>query len=319
MADSTTAIDLSRLAPPTVVEQLSYEDIRAAGVARLLETLPSFDATVASDPAVKVLEVFAYREMLIRQTFNERARQVMLAYASDSNLDQLGSLLDVARLSGEADDAYRARIQLAPEAFSVAGPASAYRFYALSAAPTIADASVSSPRPDDIRALVLQVLAAHGAGAELVAAMTAALDGATWPGTVLISLLSSLGDGTASDAEIEAVEMAVADNEEVRPLTDWPRVSSATIVPYTIDIDLTVYAGPDEAVVLTAAQQAVDAYREGARKLGREITRAGLFGAAVVSGVHNAVINQPSADVPITRQQVGACLGTAVRIAARVD
>jgi phage-related baseplate assembly protein len=193
----------------------------------------------------------------------------MLAYASDSNLDQLGALLDVARLSGEADDAYRARIQLAPEAFSVAGPASAYRFYALSAAPTIADASVSSPRPDDIRALVLQVLAAHGAGAELVAAMTAALDGATWPGTVLISLLSSLGDGTASDAEIEAVEMAVAENEEVRPLTDWPRVSSATIVPYTIDIDLTVYAGPDEAVVLTAAQQAVDAYREGARKLGR--------------------------------------------------
>jgi phage-related baseplate assembly protein len=88
---------------------------------------------------------------------------------------------------------------------------------------------------------------------------------------------------------------------------------------YTIDIDLTVYAGPDEAVVLTAAQQAVDAYREGARKLGREITRAGLFGAAVVSGVHNAVINQPAADVPITRQQVGACLGTAVRIAARVD
>jgi phage-related baseplate assembly protein len=44
-------------------------------VARLLETLPSFDATVASDPAVKVLEVFAYREMLIRQTFNERARR----------------------------------------------------------------------------------------------------------------------------------------------------------------------------------------------------------------------------------------------------
>jgi phage-related baseplate assembly protein len=61
-------------------------------------------------------------------------------------------------------------------------------------------------------------------------------------------------------AEIEAVEMAVAENEDVRPLTDWPRVS-ATSCP-TIDIDLTVYAGPDEAVVLTAAQQAVEAYRE---------------------------------------------------------
>jgi phage-related baseplate assembly protein len=165
MADSTTALDLSRLPPPMVVEQLSYEAIRAAIVDQLVAELPAFDATVTSDPAVKVLEVVAYREMLIRQQFNERARQVMLAYATGSNLDQLGALLDVGRLEGEADTAYRARIQLAPEAFSVAGPASAYRFYALSAAPTIADASVAAPRPDDIRAVVMGCLAAQGAGA----------------------------------------------------------------------------------------------------------------------------------------------------------
>jgi phage-related baseplate assembly protein len=318
MVSSTSALDLSRLAPPEVVEQLSYEEIRGAIVDQLVAELPAFDATVASDPAVKVLEVVAYREMLVRQQFNERARQVMLAYATGSNLDQLGALLDVGRL-GEGDEAYRARIQLAPEAFSVAGPASAYRFHALSAAPTIADASVAAPRPDDIRAVVMGCLAAQGAGADLVAAMEAALDAMVWPGTVIISLLSSLGDGSASAAEIEAVEMAVADNEDVRPLTDWPQVVSASIVPYEIDIDLTIYTGPDETVVLSAAQQAVEAYRAGARKLGRSITRAGLFGAAMVSGVHNAVINQPATDVPITRQQVGACLGVAVRIAGHVD
>jgi phage tail P2-like protein len=89
--------------------------------------------------------------------------------------------------------------------------------------------------------------------------------------------------------------MAVAEDEDVRPLTDWPKVVSASIVPYEIDIDLTIYTGPDETVVLAAAQQAVEAYRAGARKLGRSITRAGLFGAAMVSGVHNAVINQPPA------------------------
>ncbi|GMM59905.1 baseplate assembly protein [Novosphingobium pituita] len=317
MVSSTSALDLSQLAPPEVVEQLSYEAIRAAIVDQLVAELPAFDATVTSDPAVKVLEVVAYREMLIRQQFNERARQVMLAYATGSNLDQLGALLDVGRLEGEDDTAYRARIQLAPEAFSVAGPASAYRFYALSAAPTIADASVAAPRPDDIRAVVMGCLAAQGAVADLVAAMEAALDAMVWPGTVIISLLSSLGDGSASAAEIEAVEMAVA--EDVRPLTDWPKVVSASIVPYEIDIDLTIYTGPDETVVLAAVQQAVEAYRAGARKLGRAITRAGLFGAAMVSGVHNAVINQPPADVPITRQQAGACLGVAVRIAGHVD
>jgi phage-related baseplate assembly protein len=49
----------------------------------------------------------------------------------------------------------------------------------------------------------------------------------------------------------------------MRPLTDWPKVVSASIVPYEIDIDLTIYTGPDETVVLAAAQQAVEAYRAG--------------------------------------------------------
>lgn len=319
MADSTTAIDLSQLPAPTVVEQMSYEDIRAAAVAKLVEDLPTFDATVLSDPAVKVLEVFSYREMLIRQTFNERARQVMLAYATGTNLDQLGALLNVARLPGELDDAYKARIQLAPEAFSVAGPASAYRYYALSAANTVADASVTSPRPSDIRNMVLGVLADHGADAGLVAAMTAALDGATWPGTVIVALLSSLGDGSASDDEIEAVELAIAEDEDVRPVTDLPQVRSAEIIEYEIDIDLTLFSGPDETVVLAAAQAGVEAYKVASRKLGRSITRAGLYAAAVVAGVQNALVNKPPADVAVGKLQCANCVGTAVRIAGRVE
>lgn len=319
MADSTTAIDLSQLPAPTVVEQLSYEDIRAQAVAKMVEDLPTFDATVTSDPAVKVLEVYAYRELLLRQQFNERAKQVMLAYATGSNLDQLGALLNVKRLTGEEDDAYKARIQLAPEAFSVAGPASAYRYYALSAASTVADASVTSPRPDDIRALVLGVLAEHGADAGLVAAMGAALDGVTWPGTVIVALLSAQGDGSASDDEIEAVELAIADDEDVRPVTDLPQVRSAEIIEYEIDIDLTLFSGPDETVVLSAAQAGVEAYKATSRKLGRSITRAGLYAAAVVSGVQNAVVNQPPTDVAVGKQQCANCVGTAVRIAGRVE
>ena len=319
MADSTTAIDLSQLPAPTVVEQMSYEDIRAQAVARLLEDLPTFDATVLSDPAVKVLEVFCYREMLLRQTFNERARQVMLAYAKGSNLDQLGALLNVARLPGEQDDAYKARIQLAPEAFSVAGPASAYRYYALSAANTLADASVTSPMPDNLRALMLGVLDDHGADAGLVAAVTAALDGAIWPGTVVVSLLSALGDGSASDDEIEAVELAVSADEDVRPLTDWPQVRSAEIIDYEIDIDLVLFSGPDETIVLATAQEGVEAYKAASRKLGRSITRAGLYAAAVVAGVQNALINMPVADVAISKTQCANCVGTAVRIAGRVE
>jgi len=224
-----------------------------------------------------------------------------------------------SRLPGEQDDPYKARIQLAPEAFSVAGPASAYRYYALSAANTLADASVTSPRPDNLRALMLGVLDDHGADAGLVAAVTAALDGAIWPGTVVVSLLSSLGDGSASDDEIEAVELAVSADEDVRPLTDWPQVRSAEIIDYEIDIDLVLFSGPDETIVLATAQEGVEAYKAASRKLGRSITRAGLYAAAVVAGVQNALINKPAADVAIGKTQCANCVGTAVRIAGRVE
>jgi phage-related baseplate assembly protein len=317
MADSTTALDLSRLPPPMVVEQLSYEAIRAAIVDQLVAELPAFDATVTSDPAVKVLEVVAYREMLIRQQFNERARQVMLAYATGSNLDQLGALLDVGRLAGEADGLSRAH---PAGARGVLGGRACQCLSVLCAFCRAHDCRCQRRRAPARR----YPRGGHGvSGRARGRGRTGRGDGGRarcdgLAGTVIISLLSSLGDGSASAAEIEAVEMAVAEDEDVRPLTDWPKVVSASIVPYEIDIDLTIYTGPDETVVLAAAQQAVEAYRAGARKLGRSITRAGLFGAAMVSGVHNAVINQPPADVPITRQQV-ACLGVAVRIAGHVD
>lgn len=47
----------------------------------------------------------------------------------------------------EADEHYRESIQLAPEAFSCAGPGGAYRYHAMRAHQDIADASVWRPKP----------------------------------------------------------------------------------------------------------------------------------------------------------------------------
>lgn len=136
LTTGSSSVDLSRLPPPTIVEQISYETILAGMTADLRARLPDFDATVESDPAVKILQVAAYREMLNRQQFNDRARGVMLAYARGSDLDQLAALVGVQRLvirpadpvtgaaaEMEPDDALRQRAVLAPESFSVAGPA----------------------------------------------------------------------------------------------------------------------------------------------------------------------------------------------------
>lgn len=100
MSSTFTALDLSQLPPPEVVEGLSFETILAEMTADLKARDPAFDALVESDPAMKILEVAAYRELLLRQRVNDAARGVMLAYAAGADLDHLGALFGVKRLTG---------------------------------------------------------------------------------------------------------------------------------------------------------------------------------------------------------------------------
>ncbi|MEG8027118.1 tail fiber domain-containing protein [Sphingomonas aerolata] len=83
---SPTTVDLSRFDPPTIVEQLDYEKIFQRKVARVQALLPSFDATIDSDPAVKVLQVATYDEILLRADFNERLQKSMVAYAASPEI-----------------------------------------------------------------------------------------------------------------------------------------------------------------------------------------------------------------------------------------
>jgi phage-related baseplate assembly protein len=290
-ASSSTAIDLSRLPAPSFLAPLSYEQERADLVAFFQTVLPEFDATIPSDPGVKLLELIAYYVMLKGQQFNERALQTMLAYATGADLDNLGALVNVERLiieeaSGsdtaiyESDADLRRRIQLAPESFSVAGPATAYRFHALSADATIADALATSPAP----------------------------------GEVLITILSRLGDGTATPDQIAAVE-AVVTSREVRPLTDMVTVASVELLTFTVLATLTLFHGPDAVVVLAAAEQRLAAYLADARKIGRPVTRSGIIAALHVEGVLNVTLAQPAADIMPDGTQLAHCTGTDVMVA----
>lgn len=93
-------IDISKLPAPQIIEELDYEMILAAMRAKLVELLPDWTAAeLESDPANKVLEVAAYRELLIRQRINEAARACMLAFAGGTNLDQLAGNFGVRRLA----------------------------------------------------------------------------------------------------------------------------------------------------------------------------------------------------------------------------
>jgi len=319
MSDTYTAVDLSRLPAPDVIEQISFEDVFAAMLADLRTRDPAFDALVESDPLYACLQVAAYRETLLRQDFNERLRGMMLAYASGSNLDHLGALMGVTRLqldpgdpaqnipaTWESDTDFRHRIQLAPEGFSVAGPEGAYIYHALSADADVLDASAASAAPDDIKALVLSVLDAHAAAGALVAAMTAALDAAKWPGDVDVTILSRTGDGTAPLPLVEAVAAALA-SDNVRPMTDAVAVRSATIVPYSVVAQLYTFAGPDSSLIVAASIARLQAYVEESHRLGRDIPRSALLAALHSEGVQRVELLSPAADIAISRSEAAYC------------
>ncbi|MBB3910531.1 baseplate assembly protein [Sphingomonas desiccabilis] len=269
---SSNAIDLSRFPAPTIVEQLTFEQILAELVESLRARLPAFDALVESDPVVKLLQVVAYRELLLRQGANDAARQLMVAYALGANLDHLAALVGVTRLPNEADDTLRQRAVLGPEGFSVAGPELAYIYHAKSADPGVLDASAISPAPGEVR----------------------------------VTVLSREGDGAASAALLDAVRERV-NAREVRPLGDLVTVASAEIRTFAVHATLYTFAGPDRSLVLTAAREQLDRYLAECRLLGRDVTMSGLYAALTVPGVQRVVLAAPTADVVCDYTQAAWC------------
>ncbi|KAF3999220.1 baseplate assembly protein [Glaciimonas immobilis] len=282
---STSAIDLSRLPVPNIVEALDFETILTEQLADLTARDPVFHGLLESDPAMKILQVTAYRELLMRQRVNDSARGLMLAYAMASDLDHLGALMDVPRLTVtpadpdkgtpavmETDADLRKRIQLAPHGFSVAGPEGAYIFHALGADSRVLDASATSPTP----------------------------------GTVIVTILSRDGDGTAS-ADLLAIVAARLAADDVRPLTDYVLVESAEIVRYQVRAKLFTFPGPDAAVVVAEAQRRMAQYVVEAHRLGRGPTLSGLYAALHVDGVERVALSVPDADLNITRRQAPFC------------
>lgn len=160
----------------------------------------------------------------------------------------------------EDDERYRARIRLAPESISTAGPRGAYEFWAKSADPEISSISVTSPAPGEVLVCVL-------------------LQGGEIPTQEIIS----------------KVQAALSD-ERRRPLTDHVTVQAPTQVDY--DAILTYYVAfadqTKESIIRTAVENAVLAYTEWQRaELGRAINPDQLRKLILDAGAYRAVLTAP--------------------------
>lgn len=315
-------IDLSSIPAPSVVEALDFETIYESMRADLLALDPTLADTLAleSEPLTKQLQVCAYRELIIRQRINEAAKAVMLAYALDGDLDNLAAFFKTQRLVIEPgdenaippiapiyenNDDFRARIQLALDGFSTAGPERAYIYHALSASGEVLDASADAPEfslatlaPElqaQLPANVIVLQVDYDAGLE-----------SPMPGDVVINVLARTGDGTASPELVSTVNNALS-ADDIRPLTDHVHTRGSEIIPYTISAELFTFAGPDSAVVLQQAQQNAQQYANAMRRLGRDITLSGVYAQLHVAGVQRVVLLSPTENIICDSSQAAHC------------
>lgn len=108
----------------------------------------------------------------------------------------------------ESDDAYRERIKLRLSSFSTAGPANAYKYWALTADNNISDAYVESPSPNVISVYVVK------------------------------------NDGTLPDDTLIQTVQKVVNADDVRPLDDFVTTYAPAESDY--DIELTYYVSSEK-------------------------------------------------------------------------
>lgn len=294
MATRFAKIDLSRLNAPDVIEPLDYEALFIEMKDYVAARDPDLAATLEleSEPAVKVLQAAAYFRLLDRARVNDAARAVMLAYATGADLDHLAALFGVERATVmpadlnasppvaavmESDARLRDRVQLALQAYSSAGPAGAYRYWAMTATPDVLDAMVDSPMPGDVRVVVLK--------------------------------------DPASDLEDSVFAAIVTDmvtREDIRVLCDNVYVTLAEPVEFEVQAAIEFLSGPDPAPVLAAAQAAVQTHIEDRFRLGASVTRSGLIAALHQEGVKEVTLSSPVASIHADPHQVPVCTAVSV-------
>ena len=138
-------MNLSDLETPQIIEELSLNEILEQMRNKLIEIEPEFTAYLESDPLIKLMEIAAYRELLLRQRINQAAKANLLAFATGSDLDNLAPFYGITRLENETDDELRTRTQAKIVGWSSAGSREAYKFHALNSDSRVKEANVDSP------------------------------------------------------------------------------------------------------------------------------------------------------------------------------
>ncbi len=222
----------------------------------------SFTALVESEPAMKVLEVAAWRELLLRQRINEAVKSNLLKFARGEELDNLAEFYGAERQDGEEDERFRKRIKARIVGSSTGGSKEHYRYHALSADSGVKDALVES----------------------------------TIPGKVQISILSTQlsTTGIALEELLEIVKKQVT-RDDIRVLTDTIIVIGCNITEIDIHSRMSISPVISKEEI---KKQFIKKF-EANRRLGWNVTRSWIIANLFVEGVENVELIEPREDVVV--------------------
>jgi phage-related baseplate assembly protein len=250
--------------PPNVIEKLSFEEILLRMKEELVRRDESFTALVESEPAIKILEVAAWRELLLRQRINEAAKSNLLRFAGGKDLDHLAEFYGVERKDEENDESFRKRIKAKIVGWSTAGSKEHYRYYALSADTRVKDALVESPIP----------------------------------GNVQISILSTELNNIASEELLNIVRRQVT-RDDIKVLTDTVTVVNCTMVPIDIYARITAIS---QDIIQIAKKELIKRF-DSAKGLGWNVTKSWIIANLFIDGMQNIELVEPKEDISVKGNQ----------------
>jgi len=290
-----STVDLSALPAPEVLEPLDFEEVYQEELSVFRAYMgDNWNATLESDPVVKLLELGVYRRLQNRARVNDGAKALMLPYAQKTDLDQLAANVNLQRLViqeadqqaippvtrvMELDDALRERIQLAYEGLTTAGPRNSYILHARNASALVADATAESPSP----------------------------------AVVVVTVLSLEGHGEADQALLDTVFSTLSD-DDVRPVADRLTVQSAEVIEYRIDAVLhLVGTGSESEAILAECHRRMELWVNPRRRLGLEVARSAIDAQLHITGV-SCVELIGWQDIEPSKAQAAFCTGYTITL-----
>jgi phage-related baseplate assembly protein len=254
-------VNLDESQTPEIIEELNFEEILLQMKEKLVSIDSEYTAFLGSDPLMKLLEVAAYRELLLRQRINQAAKANLLAFATGSDLDNLAAFYGIERKENETDEELRTRTHAKIVGWSSAGSREAYKFHALNSDSRVKEANADSPKP----------------------------------GMVRISILSKEDGGIVSENLLESVKNYMF-REDVRMLTDTVEVVPCGLVEVNVKAKIILMSSTPPEILNTIRQSFVSAFSKIAG-LGASISRAWIISNLFLSGVKDVELQTPPEDI----------------------